>query len=746
MAQTWATNPSTSDWNTATNWSPATVPDSTTASATLSSSSVTNLSLSADVSLGSLVEDYPSSTDYSISTNGHTLSFWGSGLTYSQGGTLTIGGDGIVEFHNSSSAGLYGTHIFTADSGGQFVFYDTSNGGDSKFTVNAGAQFDISQLTSAGMTVGSIGGAGDFYLGSKALTVTAEAATVSGVIADGGLGGGTGGTLCVSGGKLVLSGGNTYSGGTSILGAELDVANPNALGTGSVYNNGILAGGGIPTTIRIQGNYTEDYWGYTFLNLGGTGAGQYDTLRVSGAATLNGTFGFYAVNGYQPHIGDTFTILTAQSVNPGISFLPYGPYPDMFATTRPRLEIFPTSVVLQVIPKSFSQYAVTPNELAFANDLDQDYISQGLNGIITGLIALPTSGYAHAYDQATMEPWTAFYRAGFEEMDGLVSGIGGRLAELRDDARRLPNPGSFGPGFLRTGGLLAAAGFSDRDYMGPDGPGDNGHSDFLSAESQSVQVRSDTNAQGYDFSTNDFTLGELDYRSEKNVVMGAVFGYSHTDITLDGAGTGKVDGGRAGLFVTWFPSDFHMDLVAALGLNFYNLQRMGFDETLGANTQGIESALSLGAGYDLKVGTLTFTPYGAVHESDVELLPVKEIGPIFSDGTTDQNEESRVGEWGLKVSGNWKTGGLELVPSLCAAWKHEYMMGLDSLKAGLDTSGLTFTYPTVGPNLGRDWALLEVGLNLRWSDRTFTYLNYRSEMGRLDLASQSFIVGMNIGI
>ena len=50
-------------------------------------------------------------------------------------------------------------------------FFDNSTGGNARFITNAGGVFDMSGLTSGNMSAGSIAGAGDYYLGSKRLTV-----------------------------------------------------------------------------------------------------------------------------------------------------------------------------------------------------------------------------------------------------------------------------------------------------------------------------------------------------------------------------------------------------------------------------------------------------------------------------------------------------------------------------------------------------------------------------------------------
>jgi hypothetical protein len=49
------------------------------------------------------------------------------------------------------------------------------------------------------------------------------------------------------------------------------------------------------------------------LNIGGTAAGQYNQLKITGTATLAGTLNISLVYGYTPSTGTTFPILTYAS-------------------------------------------------------------------------------------------------------------------------------------------------------------------------------------------------------------------------------------------------------------------------------------------------------------------------------------------------------------------------------------------------------------------------------------------------
>jgi autotransporter-associated beta strand protein len=124
------------------------------------------------------------------------------------------------------------------NSGGFTIFQNTASGGQAPFITNAGGVFDISLLSSTGTTVGSIAGAGDYFLGSKALTVGSNnlSTDVSGVVAEGGFGGGTGGSLVkVGAGVLTLSGVSSYSGPTNVNAGTLQAGAANDLAPSSAF-------------------------------------------------------------------------------------------------------------------------------------------------------------------------------------------------------------------------------------------------------------------------------------------------------------------------------------------------------------------------------------------------------------------------------------------------------------------------------------------------------------------------------
>src|SRR5580700_8305516 len=246
---TWLANPGSNLYNAFANWTPATVP---TGTAFFGASNTTSLSFEDDATVGGWT--FNAGAPAYTFNNSHHLLFDGAGIV-SNGGSVAIitNSGGTTTFSNASTAG---NATITTNNGGSVFFTGTSSGGQAVFTTNAGGVFDISQLTSGGTTAGSIAGAGNYFLGANTLTVGSNnlSTTVSGVIADGGAGGGTGGALVKVGtGTLTLSGADTYMGATTVNAGILDVDGsiaPSSLLT--VNNGGTLIGTGTVGNTQIN--------------------------------------------------------------------------------------------------------------------------------------------------------------------------------------------------------------------------------------------------------------------------------------------------------------------------------------------------------------------------------------------------------------------------------------------------------------------------------------------------------------
>ena len=299
--------------------------------ATFNNSTLTSLSLSGDVTIDSMTFTSLAVNSYTIATNGNSFSFIGDGIVNQSGVTQTINNNGgVIIFDNNASAG-----DATIQNNGTIVFKGDSTGGTARVEVFGNGSLDITLHVTPSVTVGSIEGDGNVFLGAKNLTVGSNnmSTVFSGVIQDGL--GFTGGSLTKIGtGTLTLTGANTYTGITTI--------NAGVLSISSDANLGAAPGAGVPNQLTFNGGTLQatarfitlnPFRGITLEDGGGTidvtGA---NTLSYAGVRTMNsgisgtgnltkvGT-GTLSLSGRNTYTGTTF-------VNEGTLALVGGPIPN----------------------------------------------------------------------------------------------------------------------------------------------------------------------------------------------------------------------------------------------------------------------------------------------------------------------------------------------------------------------------------------------------------------------------------
>jgi hypothetical protein len=296
-----------------------------------------------------------------ITNNGGTVAGASGGLTFFGGlfggtptagnATITNNGGTVSGFVGGGTTRFVGTS--TADSatlianggtgggqGGTILFEDQSTGGTSRIEVFGNGNLDISFMnvphqSTRGVTVGSIEGDGNIFLGGKNLTVGSSdlSTAFSGVIQDGGKNGGAGGSLTKIGtGTLILSGADTYTCNTDINGGALKVNGSitsntrvvpsgtlagNGTINGNVINNGRVSPGDALGTLTINGNYTNN--ARLLIDIAGANSGQFSLLDVVGSADLHGFLDPVLVDGFTPTIGQSFTFLDYASLTGAFS-------------------------------------------------------------------------------------------------------------------------------------------------------------------------------------------------------------------------------------------------------------------------------------------------------------------------------------------------------------------------------------------------------------------------------------------
>ncbi len=273
-------------------------------------------------------------------------------------GDNSSAGNAIIVNNGSATAAAYGARTSFLDSssagnallvanggsqggeGGQIYFYLGSEGGTARVQVFGNGSLDIAPRDRPGVTIGSLAGSGVVFLGGNNLIVggNGESTTYSGLMRDGGHGGGpgaddTGGSLTKTGaGTLTIAGSNTYTGATIIAAGTLILNG--SITSAVTVNGGMLGGSGTaraltvnsggalspgtgnsPGILSVFGNLKLSLGSTYLVDLNGTAVGiQYDQTNVTGTIILENATLLLRIGG-PLLVGSQFMILNNGGTN-----------------------------------------------------------------------------------------------------------------------------------------------------------------------------------------------------------------------------------------------------------------------------------------------------------------------------------------------------------------------------------------------------------------------------------------------
>ena len=537
---------------------------------------------------------------------------------------------------------------------------------------------------------------------------------------------------------------NNYAGSTYNAGPVIN------LGGGTLSNGGVLSLGTVQSTLTgnfnnyIQPGSSPVYGTFqTTVN----GDGTIGQLKVSGTANLGGTLQVLAGAGpfkdgtSSPCLTGTTTgnftnlILPANSSLVGFSV----EYTGAGAQgSNPGLAAAAAANGLRVVShvKNYTTVASRPADSVMGGYLDQL------------LAANPTGGIAQVLDQFQRLAPSQF-PAAFQSLHPTVYGANtdttfaitrqySRSLQQRLEALRAGRPEEAAPQaraadspfpLLAYNGSNASLG----QVLGQDQAAWNSGrlGVWLEGFGQWGNQAEINGFSGYNYGLAGTGAG-IDYRFTKNLILGANFGYSYTNLNLDnGFGGGRINSLYGSLYGTWFTERAYVDGILSYGHHQYDNSRLINIGTLQSVNQSSHSGNAFGllveGGYKFPVQHWNLQPFASISYCNLSEGRIEESGAAATIQVNSRSNNSVVSELGVRVDRPIKTSRGTLVPMVKASWQHDFGVSQNNLPFSFVGAPIGVTITT--PRTSQDSAVVRAGVTFKAKGGVTSSIEYVGELG-----------------
>ncbi len=577
----------------------------------------------------------------------------------------SISGAGSVVNLGNGTLSLAGNNTYaggTTVSAGTIEVADNTNLGAAPgiVTLNGGTlRATLGFTTSRNIALGTSGGTID---------TGANILTAQGVISGAG-------NLTKSGtGELRLSGANTYTGTTTIaqgaiflnggsLGATTVNAGARLTGNGSVRGNlsnaGQLSPGASAGTIGVTGNFSQSAAGSFVAELASPTS--FDSLTVSGTATLGGTLAVSGLNGYVPQPGQTFRIVEANSVTGTFASL-VSPWAQISPMLRFEALYSAKDVRLSMTQLSFAAVRnATAQQVAVGGAVDSAIGKGSIPNLQRALNALPNTERVR---DALTELSPLRYDRWFQQ-SVLMAGATMRAAEGRMEQSTREPQGNVWTEIVGRSTKFA---------------------------STADQTKSSAMASGI--------LVGGDVRITPDTQVGMMFGYTKEQLKLDDSGSNS-DGSRFSTSVFGRVNFLPLFIEALVGGTYGKLDSRrtiaipGYTRVAESKNDMHDGYTSLRIGYSFSRRGMNVSPYGALNYVHWSADAINEVGADEASlKVASRSADSLASRVGLSVSFPRMAESISITPRFDIAWRHEFR-GVPSVIAG-GLGGSPFALPGSG--------------------------------------------------
>jgi outer membrane autotransporter protein len=683
-----------------------------------------------------------------ITNKGGTVTF-GFGLGFGDAATagnstITNSNGGTTQFFDSTTAG---NATITANTGSSVQFFQSGTGGSARFITNAGGTFDMSGLTAAGMTAGSIEGAGSYLLGNKILTVGGNnlSTEVSGVIS------GIGGALIKAGsGALTLSGANTYTGATTVNAGTLIVNSTIASSSGLTVNaggtiggvgtlpkttiNGTLSPGNSIGTIAITGSLSFVGAGNYIVEVSPSAADKTNVSGAPGTASLAGTLSAVGTGGSYT-AGTKYTVLNATG---GVS----GTFGSLaisgsFGATKPHIEYDANNVYLVLDPNALPLTGLTRNERSVATAINTALLAGSQSAPYLALFGLTVAQLPGALDALSGEAHASTAGALMDESLYARSAVLGRL-------RQASYGGEAGMASLSMGGPMAFANGEELSALAygkspivtkaPPLASRPGYDVVFWAQGFGARGKfdGDGNAASLQRDLAGFFSG-VDTRVGTDGRLGIAAGYTGSRNNLDGRGSANVETGHFAGYGGWSFGALNLRAGGAYAWHTIDTSRTiafpGFFDTATAHYNGGTGQIFGEAGYGFAFGKLAVEPFAGGAFVRLKTDAFSERGGAAVLAGAANNFEIGYSTLGIRAASMIPLGGdMVLVPRASVAWQHAFNDVTPLSVLAFQNAGVPFVI--AGVPIARDSVLGEAGLDLAIGRNATVGVSYVGQAAR----------------
>jgi outer membrane autotransporter protein len=592
-------------------------------------------------------------------------------------------------------------------------------------TVTPGAQNLLLNVTSVDLNGAPFGSVVDFTVHGSALAgnILAEAGSVANInlIDNSSLQG------IINGANDVLVGDPSVwtTPNNSMLVGNLALQS----GTLVVNSTAKFASSGQASVVTIGGNFSMNSASTLSLGIGGLNGSQYDHLLVGKNAEVAGTLNVSSLGGFHPANLNLFEIIRSGTTTSGARFATVNDNINIDPNLR-RVDIYASNGValLYIATAAPTPTPPTPGPSPSPTPVPPkppiiDVIPEPLPPVNPDEPIDPR--FLLAALDPTVEQLTSMFEIPFSGANTQRFNLTDRMTQIQRGSTGFVSAVPPAPPLPPTGKEVGKKAVVPPPLVPSPtnrwGVWVNGWGDW-------VNVNSDNGAKGYDFTTGGVSVG-VDYRITDNLALGIFGTYAHTWTSLN-PGSIDVNTGRGGLYATYWNQGFYINGGIYAGGNSYDTSRNELTNTLAnGSTSGYEVSTFVDTGYDFHFGDLSVGPVFAAQYTNVHIDGFTERGSFLPLNIHSDSEESWRTDLGVQASYAWHVGNVIVIPSLWAAWEHEYKYSrLPITFSSPVFGGVSAT--AFGPHEGHDSAIINAGVGTQWTPRIATYIGYQGQLGR----------------